>query len=473
MSFLCKLSDVLWNPVLLVFFLLVGGYCTLRSGFFQLRLRRWLRGTVGSLKKGPAKSSGGLTQLQALTTALASTIGTGSIAGVATAIFFGGPGAVFWMWVSAALGMMTGFVEKALAVKYRERTSEGFQGGPMYYLSKGLCKPIGPILAALFSLSCVLASLAGGALVQSNSIATALEHAFALPALPVGLVTAAAAGWVIFGGIGRVGRLSERLVPVMAGLFLLGGALCLFVLRARLPAALAAIWQGAFSPRAVCGYPVGLALRYGVARGVFTNEAGLGSSAIAHAAADTDSPAREGMWGIFEVFISTLLICSITALVILTSGVYDPQAALSAIAGGNVPAELLGAPLSARAFGVVLGRFGPALVAVCLLLFAFTSLLGWSYYGERGLTWLCGSERPVAVFRLVFLACVALGAVGEVGQVWQLADLFNGLMALPNLTALLILAPEALALLPHKKGRAEGPSSSEVQNSSSSPEARG
>lgn len=455
MDFLCKLADVLWNPILLVLFLAVGGYYTLRSGFFQVRILTWLRGTVGSLKRArPAGERGGLTQVQALCTALASTIGTGSIAGVATAIFLGGPGAVFWMWVSALLGMMTGFGEKALAVRYRERAPEGgYQGGPMVYMRKGLCKPVGGALAVLFSLACVPASLAGGALVQANSIAASLKTAFGLPTLAVGLVTAALAGWVIFGGVGRVGRLSEGLVPLMAGLFLLGGGACIVIQRQALPAALRAIWQGAFRPGAVCGYPAGLALRYGVARGVFTNEAGLGSSAIAHAAADTDSPAREGLWGIFEVFVSTALVCSVTALCILTSGVYDPAAAWQSIRAGTVSDAMLGAPLSARAFEVTLGRWGPVLVAVCLLLFAFTSLLGWSYYGERALAELWGPRVPVKAFRLVFLLCVVLGAVGSAEGVWQLADLFNALMALPNLTALLLLSPEVLRLLPGRIGQ--------------------
>lgn len=457
MSYLCKLSDALWNPCLLVLFTLVGGYFTLRSGFFQLKLHTWLGRTVGradksSPKEKTAAAKGGLTQLQTLSTALASTIGTGSVAGVATAIFLGGPGAVFWMWASAVLGMMTSFAEKALAVRWRERAPRGgFQGGPMCYMEQGLCKPLGPILATLFALACVPASLAGGALVQSNSIAASLQAAFGLPTLAVGVVTAAVAGWVMFGGIGRVGRLSEKLVPIMAGLFLLGGCLCLVVQRERLPTAFAAIWQGAFVPRAALGglegYGVSQALRYGVARGVFTNEAGLGSSAIAHAAAQTDSPAQEGLWGIFEVFVSTLLVCSVTALVILTSGVFSPTDALANLRAGTVDEGMLGAPLSARAFGVTLGRFGPILVAVCLLLFAFTSLLGWSYYGERGLTWLWGSERPVAAFRLLFLLCVILGAVGGAQEVWQLADLFNALMALPNLTALLLLSPEVFRIL--------------------------
>ncbi len=451
MSYLCKLSDVLWNPCLLILFTAVGGYYTLRSGFFQLRVLTWLRGTVGTLgrsKKGPAQ---GLSQVQALCTALASTIGTGSIAGVATAIFLGGPGAVFWMWVSAFLGMMTGFAEKALAVRYRHRGPGGYFGGPMAYMEQGLCKPLGGVLAKLFSLFVIPASLAGGALVQSNSIAASVHAAFGLPRGAVGLVTAAVAGVVIFGGIGRVGKLSERLVPVMAGLFLTAGTVCLVVQHEALPGALRAIWEGAFRPQAAFGgYTAGLALRYGVARGVFTNEAGLGSSAIAHAAADAQSPGQEGLWGMVEVFFATLVVCSVTALVILTSGVYAPDQALAAIRAGAVDEGMLGAPLSARAFGATLGALGPVIVAICLLLFAFTSLLGWSYYGERGLCHLTRSEKFTPMFRWAFLACAALGAVGDVTAVWQLADLFNALMALPNLTALLLLSPEALRLLPRQ-----------------------
>ncbi len=445
MDFLCKLSDALWNPCLLALFTAVGGYYTLRSGFFQLRLRTWWKGTVGSLGRDRPKARGGLTQTQALCTALASTIGTGSIAGVATAIFLGGPGAVLWMWASAFLGMMTGFAEKSLAVRYRRRGPGGCSGGPMVYMEQGLCKPLGPILAKFFSLFAVPASLAGGALVQSNSIAASAEAAFGLSPWAVGLVTAALTGAVIFGGVGRVGRLSERLVPVMAGLFLTAGAVCLVLRRAALPAAFRAIWNGALRPQAALGgYSAGLALRYGVARGVFTNEAGLGSSAIAHAASDAQSPGQEGLWGMVEVFFATLVVCSVTALVILTSGVYAPEAAWAAIRGGAVTDAMLGAPLSARAFAVSLGKLGPATVSVCLLLFAFTSLLGWSYYGERALCHLTGTRRFTAAFRWTFLAGVALGAAADVTAVWQLADLFNGLMALPNLTALLLLSPQVL-----------------------------
>lgn len=453
MSFLTALGDAIWNPWLLLLFLLTGLWYSLRTGFFQIfEVRRWLRATVGSLfRRRGERSSGGLTQFQALSTALASTIGTGSIAGVATAIFYGGPGAVFWMWVSALLGMMTSCAEKTLAVRYRERApGGGWQGGPMCYMERGLgSRP----LALWFSLCCVAASLGGGNLVQANSIAAALHSTLGWDPLTIGLAVALCCGAVILGGVGRIGAVSEKLVPAMAGLFLTGGIFVILRHADALPAALFQIFSCALCPQAAlggaAGYGLAAAMRYGVARGVFTNEAGMGSSAMAHAAAQVTDPAEEGMWGIFEVGIATLTVCSITALVILTSGVYDPQDALDAIAGGHVPGTLLGAPLSAAAFSTVFGPYGGLFVSVCLLLFAFTSLLGWSYYGERGLAYLTGSRRACALYRVVFLVTVVLGSVGDVSAVWQLADIFNGLMALPNLAALLLLTPEALRLLRH------------------------
>lgn len=451
MQFLERLGNLIWNPWLLGLFLFTGLYFSIRTGFFQLfDIRLWLGSTIGSILRPGARRKGrGITQFQALSTALASTIGTGSIAGVATAIFYGGPGAVFWMWVSAFLSMMTGCLEKTLAVRYREPSPDGgWQGGPMCYMEKGLHSRA---LAVLFSVFCVGASLGGGNLVQANSIATALHASFGWDPLAVGVVTAVLTGAVILGGIGRIGKVSEKLVPAMALLFIGGGAAVLLCNARALPGALESIILGAFSPKSaaggIMGYGISAAMRFGVARGVFTNEAGMGSSAMAHAASDVKEPAEQGMWGVFEVFIATLVVCTITSLVILSTGVYNPESALAAIRGGTVTDAMLGAPLSAAAFATVYGRWGGVFVAVCLLLFAFTSLLGWSYYGERGLSWLTGTTRFKWLYRALFLGAVVLGSVGDMSSVWQLADVFNGLMALPNLTALLLLSPEALRLL--------------------------
>lgn len=441
-----RLADALWQPWLLGLFLLVGLWCSLRGGFFPFfDMKTWLRGSVGSLlhaEKGTSK--GGLTQFQALSTALASTIGTGSIAGVATALFFGGPGAAFWMWVSALVGLATSFVEKTMAVKYREGRGGMLQGGPMVYMTKRLGWTFA---AGWFSLWCVFASLSGGALVQSNSISAALHAALGWDRLTVGLITALCTGAVIVGGIGRVGRVSEKLVPAMALLFLCSGTAVIVAHRGNILPALRLIVTCALSPRAALGgaggYGVSAALRFGIARGVFTNEAGVGSSAMAHAAADTDSPVREGFWGMFEVFFATLVVCTVTALAILTSGVYDPAYALHAIVTGAVTDSMTGAPLASAAFATLFGRWGSVIVALCLLLFSFTSLLGWSYYGERGLSHLTGGEKGRRAFRLLFLLTVVAGSIGGVGQVWALSDICNGLMALPNLLAVALLAPEA------------------------------
>lgn len=451
MTGLERLADLIWNPWLLGLFLVTGLYLSVRTGFFQVfHCHLWLKTTLGALGRKDRPGSGqGLTRLQAMSTALAATIGTGSIAGVATAIFYGGPGAVFWMWVSAFLGMMTGCVEKTLAVRYREKDEKGrWQGGPMCYMEKGLGSRT---LATLFSLCCVGASLGGGNMVQANSISSALWASFGWDRLAVGIVTALLTGIVIVGGIGRIGKVSETLVPCMALLFVGGGVVVLVCNADALPGALTQIVEGALTPKAAlggsAGYGMAAALRYGVARGVFTNEAGMGSSSIAHAAADTREPAEQGMWGIFEVFMATIVVCSITALVILTTGVYQPEQALAAIQSGTVEPNMLGAPLSAAGFSTVFGSFGEIFVSVSLLLFAFTSLLGCCYYGERGLEYLSGSNRWRGIYRIIFLWALVWGSVADVTSVWELADIFNGLMALPNLFTLLLLSPEALALL--------------------------
>ena len=439
MAFLSRAADALWNPWLLGLFLLTGLVYSAGSGFFQIfGFPVWWRATAGTLGKRGPRTGGGLSPLQALATALASTIGTGSIAGVAAALTLGGPGAVFWMWVSALLGMMTSWGEKLLAVEYQRRDPDGsLRGGPMYYLRDGLNSPL---LAACFCLACVPATLTGGGLVQSSSIAASLESAFSLPRPAAGAVTALLAGLVMAGGMGRVAAVSSALVPVMAALYLGGGGLVLLYNWQKIPEALGLILSCALSPRAAlgggAGWTAAAALRHGVARGVFTNEAGMGTSAIAHGAARTASPPAQGMWGIFEVFVSTLLVCTVTALAILVSGAWD--------------GSTTGAPLTAAAFASVLGRAGEGIVALSLLLFAFSSILGWSCYGQQCLEYL-SSGRLTPLYRAAMLLAVLAGAVWQTQGVWQLVDLCTALMALPNLTALLLLAPRTLSRLGQKE----------------------
>lgn len=318
----------------------------------------------------------------------------------------------------------------------------------MYYLRDGLhC----PILAAWFALACLPATLAGGDLIQSGSIASALHSALGWDRLVVGLCTALLAGLVLTGGMGRVAQVAQRLVPAMAILYLGSGLAVLMLRRDQLPHALALIFSNALSPPAALGGGVGYtmlsALRHGVARGVFTNEAGLGTSAMAHGAAQVDHPARQGMWGIFEVFCSTLVVCTVTALVILVSGAYDPEAALAQLQAGVIPDSAIGIPLTARAFAAVLGPAGTWAVSLSLILFAFSSILGWSCYGQQSLRFLTGGDHFLPVYRAAFLLCTILGAVTDVSPLWQLVDLCNALMALPNLVALLLLAPRALSCL--------------------------
>ena len=440
MSWVGRAADALWNPWLLGLFLFTGLVYSLGSGFFQLfGLPLWLRATLGGLFRREKGAKRGLSPLQSLATALASTMGTGSIAGVATALTLGGPGAVFWMWASAWLGMMTGFGEKLLSVRFqRPAPGGGMQGGPMFYLRDGL----GWHGAALwFTLACLPATLAGGDLVQSSSIAQALESSFALPRLATGLVTAALAALVLMGGVGRIARVSSALVPAMALLYLGAGGWVLLCRATALPGALKLIFLCALSPRAAlgggAGWTVASALRYGVARGVFTNEAGLGPSAMAHGAADHACPVRQGFWGMFEVALATLLVCSVTALVILVSGVWQPGS----------PKALTGTSLTAAAFSSVLGPAGSWTVSLCLLLFAFSSILGWSYYGQQCLRYLAGDDRLLPLYRALFLLCIPLGAVWENAVVWELVGLCNALMALPNLVGLIVLAPTALGEL--------------------------
>ncbi len=423
-----------WGWPMLVVLLGTGLVLTVLTGAVQFRrLGFALREVLGKV----AKRGGGVGNVrpfQAVATALASTVGVGNIAGVATAIVLGGPGAVFWLWVSGLLGMSTKYAEIVVALHYREPDATGtMRGGAMYVLKKGLGMPW---LGAVFALLTALAAFGIGNMVQANSVADAMRSTFGVAPWLTGVVLVILTGVVILGGITSIARVTQWLVPFMALLYLGGGLFILLLHADRLPHAFGLIFQGAFSGMAAAGGFAGstvmMALRYGVARGLFSNEAGLGSAPMVHATADTDHPVRQGMYGIFEVFVDTLLICTTTALVILVTDTWT----------GSVT----GAALSAKAFETGLpGTFGSAVVTGGILLFAFSTLVGWSYYGETGIVYLLGT-RAAFPYRLVWLVFVFLGATGSLHLVWDVADTLNGLMALPNLVGVLFSIPLLLRL---------------------------
>lgn len=437
---------VIWGMPMLVLLTGTGVYFTLRTGLFQLRyLRLWLGRTILSCFSGQTRRAGGISPFATVCTALAATVGTGNIAGVATALTIGGPGAVFWMWVAAFFGMMTAFAENTLGMLYREKGPDGaWRGGPMYYLKKGLHAPL---LAGAFALFCALASFGIGNMSQCNSIAGGLHSVFGVPPLATGLVTAALLGAVMLGGLKRISRVTTALVPAMALFYMGGAAVVLWCRREFVPQACGQILACAFDLRAAgggaAGFGITQAIRIGISRGVFSNEAGLGSSVMVHTAADAKEPCEQGMWAVFEVFFDTIVMCTVTALVILSSGVYDTvQYGLAA--GTPLLTRLeTGAALTAHAFSSVFGAPGGAFVAVSLALFAFSTLLGWSYYGQRAAEYLFGA-RAVPFYKVLFVAAAAAGCVMRLDLAWALSDTFNGLMALPNLAGVLALRRDVL-----------------------------
>jgi AGCS family alanine or glycine:cation symporter len=427
------LNGLVWGPPMLALLVGTGLLLTIVTGAVQFRrLGAALREVLGKLRR-PSTGEGSVTPFQAVATALASTVGVGNIAGVATAISLGGPGALFWLWVSGLLGMATKFAEIVVALHYRERDAAGImRGGAMYTLRRlGL-----PWLGGIFALLTALAAFGIGNMVQANSVAHSLEATFGFSPPLVGFVLVVLAGAVILGGIRRIAAFAEVLVPFMALLYLGGGLVALALHAGAIPAALRLVMDGAFSGTAAAGgfagSTVALALRYGIARGLFSNEAGLGSAPLVHAAAITDHPVRQGLYGIFEVFVDTLLICTTTGLVILVTGTWET---------GET-----GAALTAKAFESGLpGVWGDILVTSGLVLFAFSTLIGWSYYGETGAVYLLGSRAAVP-YRLAWLVFIYLGAVGSLHLVWDNADTLNGLMAIPNLVSVLISIPLLLRL---------------------------
>ena len=443
-----RLNGLVWGPAMIAFMMLAGLYFTVGTGFFQFsRFRLWISETLFAIFRDKTvrdkRDPHAISQFQALSTALAGTIGTGNIVGVATAIVAGGAGAIFWMWMSAFVGMMTKFAENVLGNYYRYQDKKGaWVGGPMVYIERGLhCR----WLAVLFALFCTVASFGIGNMTQANSIAGALAFSFSVSPLSIGILTALLTGLVILGGVRRIASVTEKFVPFAALFYIAGGLAVLVLNRQRIPAALASIFAEAFSLRAVGGgaggYAMMYAVRFGVARGVFSNEAGLGSSVIVNSASNVKEPVRQGMWGIFEVFADTIVMCTITALVILSSG---------ALFSGKD-----GAALSIAAFSGGLGKFGSVFVSLAITCFAFATILGWAYYGERAVEYLFG-RNSVLLYKLVYICMTCVGCVADLKLVWSISDTFNGLMAVPNLIAILLLSGKVFSLTKEYLARRRG-----------------
>ena len=442
-------NNFVWGVPAMICIFGVGLYLSIRTGFLQIRKFPYaMRTTLGRVFRKREASDGSLTPFQAVCTALAATVGTGNIAGVAGAIAIGGPGAVFWMWISALLGMCTKFAEVTLAVHFRERNAHGYLvGGPMYYIKNGLSKKW-HWLAVLFSIFGVLTVFGTGNATQVNTITTAINSALlnfhiidqdsvSTSNLILGILIAVVVGLVLLGGIKRIGSVTEKLVPFMA-LFYIILALGVIVMNYQsIPAVFASIISGAFHPSAVTGGVVGsmfLSMKKGVSRGIFSNEAGLGTGSIAHACADTKKPVKQGFFGIFEVFMDTIVICTLTALVVLCSGV-PIQYGVDA-----------GAELTIQGFIATYGSWVSLFTAVAMCCFAFSTIIGWGLYGARCIEFLF-SEKVIKPFMVVYSLVAILGATANLGLLWSIAETFNGLMAIPNLIAVFLLSGTVVKLV--------------------------
>ncbi len=434
-ALLGAIDGVVWGPVMIVLLVGTGIYLSIRLKFIQISsFGHAVKIVKGDYDHESGGKEGEISHFQALSAALSATIGTGNIAGVATAIALGGPGALFWMWITAFFGMATKYASCLLGLKYRTIDENGVvTGGPMLYLERGLGQKW---LGVLFAIFAVIASFGIGNMVQANSVAEPVAATFGLPKWITGLVMGVLVWLVIVGGIKRVGKVASRIVPFMSIAYIATALVVLIINFSAIPAAFAQIFSHAFTPTSATGGFAGavvlLTLRYGVARGVFSNEAGLGSAPMAHAAAQTDEPVREGMVAMLGPFIDTIIICTMTGLAIVTSGAWT--------------SGLTGAELTSEAFNLALPGVGRYLIAVSIVFFAFSTTVSWSYYGDRCIMYLSGREQLVSAYRWIYAAMIPIGAILKLELVWTFSDIANGLMALPNLIGLLGLSGTVIAL---------------------------
>lgn len=431
-NFIGQINGIVWGYPMLILIVGVGLYLSVGLGFMPWRkLGYGFRMLFSKTEAEGTKGEGEISPFSALMTALSATIGTGNIAGVATAVAVGGPGALFWMWVTALLGMATKYGEAVCAVKYREVDENGDHvGGPMYFIKNGMGKSW-VWLGFLFAIFGAIAAFGIGNTVQTNSIASVLESTYSVPPVVTGVVLAVLVAAVILGGIKRIADVASRLVPLMAIIYVVAALYIIITNMDQVPAAFGEIFGEAFTGTAAAGGFLGMVIK-GVARGVFSNEAGLGSAAIAHAAARTDNPVRQGTVAMLGTFIDTIIVCTMTGLIIVMSGLWS---------GG----ELNGAPLTAGAFDGYVSGIGNHVIAICLAVFAFTTVLGWSFYGEKCIEFLLG-VKVILAYRLLWIAAAFGGTILSLDFVWLLADTLNAMMAIPNLIALLVLSPIIFSL---------------------------
>lgn len=447
------INNVVWGPPMLILMIIVGVLMTILTGVFQFRrIGHWMKNTIGAIFKdkdvvGHTKDKS-ISQFQSLCTALAATVGTGNIVGVAGAIMTGGPGAVFWMWFMAIFSMMTNFSENVLGIFYRRKNKAGeWSGGAMYYLRDGLgakkgCKQIGMVLAVLFSVFCFLASFGIGNMTQVNSISGNMKAVFHIPGWVTGIAIVIIAGLVIIGGLKRIAAVTEKIVPFMVLIYIIGTVVIFVSHISAVGEVFSAIFKGAFAMKAVGGGIVGFGLKQavvmGMKRGVFSNEAGLGSSVMVHSNSNVKEPVKQGMWGIFEVFADTIVVCTLTAFTILSSGLVDLETGVTMESIDGV--TLTNANLVSTVFSRQFGYVGAVFVAIAIALFAFSTVLGWSHYGSKACEFLF-KEKAVMVYKVIFVAAIFGGAVMGDNLAWDIADTLNGLMALPNLIGVLVLSP--------------------------------